>query len=323
MSDEQIITQDEMDALLSGVSEGDVLADTGAPAPTGEVVEYDFVHPRHQLESTLPVLDVINEKLAKQLGPALTRVIHKPVTVTVSGVETLRYSDYSSALTQGMCLNRIKLNPLPGNAMLNIDANIALTMVDYFFGGSGKIPEGPLMRDYTGTELRIIDRVLNAWFDKISEAWSEVEGLRPEFVRRESSLRATNPANPDEVLVTCKFSVETEAGKGECHLAMPYSMLEPVKPLLISSIERHPNDDGEWARAFSERVLDAGVDLQGVFARSEISLGELLNLNDGDLIPVGQSRSAEFYVEKLPLFNAQIGVSSGKVSAKVLPPQGH
>ncbi len=319
MSDEQIITQDEMDALLSGVTEGDVQAETGVPAPKGEVVEYDFVHPRHQLESSLPVLDVINEKMAKQLGPALSLVIHKPMTVTVSGVETLRYSDYSSALTQGMSLNRIRLNPLPGSAMLNIDANIVLIMVDYFFGGAGKIPEGPMMRDYTGTELRIIDRVLEVCYRAISDAWSEVYGLSPEFMRRESSLRATNPANPDDVLVTCKFNIETEAGNGEFHLAMPYSMLEPIRPLLVSSIERHPKDDGEWARAFSERVLDANIDLQGVFARSEISLGELLNLNDGDLIPVGQSRTAEFYAEKLPLFTAQIGVSNGKVSAKVMP----
>ena len=318
MSEEQIITQDEMDALLSGVTEGDVEAETGSPTPKGEVLQYDFVHPTHKLDAKLPVLDLINERVAKLLGPALSLVIHKPVKVSVSGVESLRYSDYSSALTQGMNLNRIHMHPLPGTAMVNMDASIALILVDYFFGGVGKISEEPMMQDYTETEQRIIDRALTATYHSITDAWADTYIVQPTFLRSETSLRATSPSNPDDVLIACKFNIETEAGSGQLHLTMPYSMIEPIKPLLVSSINRHPNDDAEWARLFSERVLDANIDLQGVFARSEISLGELLNLNDGDLIPVGQSRSADFFAEKLPMFSANIGVSNGKVSAKIV-----
>lgn len=319
MSEEQIITQDEMDALLSGVSEGEVEAETGTPTPDGEVLRYDFVHPQHQLDASLPVLHVINEKLAKTLGPALSLVVHKPVDVEVVGVDMLKYGEYTEGLPPGTSLNRIKMHPLSGNAMFNLDPTITLIMVDVFFGGAGKVSDEPLQRDYTATEQRIIGKVLEACFESTMDAWSETYEFRPEFIRSESSLRATSPANPAEVMITSRFKLTMATGEGEFHIALPYSMIEPIRPFLVSNIERKPVFDPEWSNLFAERIMDAEIDINGVLDRTEISLGDLLNMTDGDLIPIGQNRSAEFYAEHLRLFDAMIGVSNGRVSAKIAP----
>lgn len=319
MSEEQIITQDEMDALLSGVSEGEVEAETGTPEPSGEVTEYDFVHPQHQLEDSLPVLHVINEKMAKALAPALSLVVHKPVDVEVISVDMLKYSEYAEGLTAGTSLNRVKLHPLTGSAMFNIEPAITLIMVDVFFGGLGKAHQGPLERDYTGTEHRIIRKVLDASFNCVTAAWAETYDFHPEFIRSESSLRANSPSNPAEVMITTRFKLTMASGEGEFHIAMPYSMIEPIRPYLISSIERKPVFDAAWSNLFAERIMDAEIDINGILDRSEISLGDLLNMTDGDLIPIGQNRSAEFYAEHLRLFDAMIGVSNGRVSAKLAP----
>lgn len=319
MSDEQIITQDEMDALLSGVSEGEVEAETGTPTPTGDVLSYDFVHPQHQLDSSLPVLHVINERVAKLLGPSLSLVVHKPIGAEVIALDMLKYQEYAENLEQGTSLNRIKLHPLPGNAMVNLESGITLAMVDVFFGGKGKLPEGPLTRDYSITEQRLIGKMLDATFQCMSSAWAEVFEIQPEFIRAESSLRATSPSNPADVMVTSRFRLTLGEGEGELHIALPYSMIETIKPLLTSSIERKPVYNPQWSASFAERIMDAEIDINGVLDRSEISLGELLSMGDGDLIPIGQNRTAEFYAEHLRLFDAMIGVSNGKVSAKIVP----
>lgn len=319
MSDEQIITQDEMDALLSGVSEGEVEAETGTPKPMGDVLSYDFVHPQHQLDTSLPVLHVINEKMAKSLGNALSLVVHKPIRADVVALDMLKYQEYAESLEQGTSLNRIKLHPLPGNAMLNLGSGITLAMIDVFFGGNGKMQEGPMTRDYSITEQRLIGRLLDAAFECMESAWAEVYDIKPEFIRSESSLRATSSSNPADVMITSRFRLSLGEGEGELHIAIPYSMIEAIKPLLTSSIERKPVYDPEWSNLFAERIMDAEIDINGILDRSEISLGELLSMNDGDLIPIGQNRTAEFYAEHLQLFDAMIGVSNGKVSAKIVP----
>lgn len=317
--DEQIITQDEMDALLSGVSEGEVEAETGAPEPKGDIHAYDFVHPQYQLDSSLPVLHVINEKMAKALGPALSLVVHKPVYAEPVGLDMVKYQEYAENLEKGTSLNRVKLHPLQGNAMFNIESGIVLSMVDVFFGGNGNVPEGPLERDYSITEHSFIKKLLDAVFQCMADSWAEVYELKPEFIRSETSLRATSPANPADVMVTSRFKLSLPMREGELHIAIPYSMIDPIKTRLTSSIERKPVYDPEWSALFAERIMDAEIDINGILDRSEISLGELLSMNDGDLVPIGQNRSAEFFAEHLHLFDAMIGVSNGKVSAKVVP----
>ena len=127
----------------------------------------------------------------------------------------------------------------------------------------------------------------------------------------------TSPANPAAVVVYTKFEIEIKSGKGECHVVMPYSMLEPIRAQLTNNIEKNNEQSQQWRADFATRVMESEVDIKGVFAESQISVKQLLELKVGDFIPLGNVRNVVFTANNTPLFEATVGVSNGLVSASV------
>ena len=317
MSDSEVLSQKEMDALIDGVDEGVIEADAGTPAPEGMVSKYDFAHPAHKLNSRLPVLDVINEHLAKQLSAGLGAILHQPVAVSSSEPGFEKYQDYAHSLPQAVSVGRYKLEPLSGKTLFAIDGKLVFMMVDSFFGGAGNIEDFAEGREFTPTERRLIERTRDAVADALVKAWSSVIALQPVFQNEMSSSEITSPANPAEVVVTNKFEVELAAGTGEIHIVIPFSTLEPLRPQLTNDLQKMREHDAEWLQAFSQQIMDCKVELNAVIAESQMTLDQLLKLQPGDFIPLGQNQTVSFLAENIPLFDATVGVSNGLVSASL------
>lgn len=316
MSEEEILTQDEKDTLLKGVSGESEGAD--ATPGDGEVRPYDFKHPAHKLKAHLPLLEVANHRFAEAFSAELSTLLRQTIKVELSSFSMLKHEEYSHSLETGASINRVKLSPLPGTSLMCLDPSLIFTMVDRFFGGSGAMPESTPVRPFTDTERRLIDHAIDAAFKCLSEAWAAIFNINPEFVRAEIGQQVTSPANPAEVLVTSKFKVAFSKGEGEFHIAIPYSSIEPVKPLLRAMIDKPDEDDIEWTQRFGEMVLDATLDLRGVISETPINLKRLLEFREGEFIPLGQHQQATFYVENVPLFKAVVGASNGMISAKII-----
>ncbi len=316
MSEEEILTQDEKDTLLKGAS-GDA-AGGDSLSGDGEIRPYDFKHPAHKLKAHLPLLEVANHRFAEAFSTELSDLLHQTIKVELSSFSMLKYEEYSHSLETGASINRVKLSPLPGTSLMCLDPALIFTMVDRFFGGAGNMPETPHARPFTDTEQRLIDYTIDAAFKCLSEAWSAIFNINPEFVRAEIGQQVTSPANPAEVLVTSKFKVNFAKGEGEFHIAIPYSSIEPVKPLLRAMIDKPDENDVEWTQRFGEMVLDATLELRGVISETPISLKRLLEFREGEFIPLGQNQQATFYVENVPLFKAVVGASNGMISAKII-----
>lgn len=316
MSDSEILTQDEKDTLLNGAPQEDGSSD--ATDPDGGISRYDFKHPAHKLKAHLPLLEVANHRFSSLFTSELSALIRQQVDVSLNDFSMVKFEEYTHSLEDGGSNNRVKLAPLPGTSLMHLNADLVFTLVDRFFGGAGNKPGTPADRPFTHTEQRLIDHAISAAFKSLASAWSTMFDITPEFVRAEISSQITSPANPSDVLVTSKFKVSFPKGEGEFHIAIPYSSLEPVKPLLKASIDKPSGGNDEWNRKFNGMVIDSAVEVQGIISETSINLRRLTKIKPGDFIALGQNQQATFYAEDIPLFKAVIGAANGMISAKVL-----
>ena len=323
-SKEEILSQDEMDTLLKGVSDGNVKIEKSASKTSTErIFAYDFSHPTHKLKTHLPLLEVVNDRFARYFAVELSAQLHQPVDVTIEDFSTYKFQEYAHSLSEGVSINRIKIDPLPGTSLMCFDSNLVFTLVDSFFGGSGQgknMPPGT-GRAFTPTEKRIVERCINRAFKALVSAWSTIHKIEPAFLRQEVNAQITSPANPSEVTITSKFKISLAFGSGEFHLAIPYPSLDPMRPFLTATVDKPRENDSAWASDFSNRVFESLIEIQGIIAETEITLSELVTLKVGDFIPLGQTRNALFSAEGIPLFEAAFGASNGMISAQIIDRQ--
>lgn len=282
------------------------------------VASYDFSHPAHRLNLRLPVLEVINEKIARELSRHLVASFYMPIKAAANMPSFEKYQDYVHALPESVNIIQFKLDPLPGSALLIVNGELVSSLVDSFFGGSGISVPNKEPGEFTPTERRIIERLRLALFEVLPGCWSSIIDLKPVFQTEVSSSQVTSPANPTDVVVVCTFEVELVSEKSNFQIVLPFSMLDPCRALLTNDLQQMKEHDAEWLQGFSQGVMESEIELLGVIAESEMKLQQLLDLKEGDFIPLGQSQVAEFSSENIPLFDATVGISNGLVSASVL-----
>jgi flagellar motor switch protein FliM len=312
----EILNQDEIDALLKGVDDGAVPT---APAPEipGEIRSYDIATQVRLVRGRMPTLEMINDRFARQFRIGLFNMIRRTPEISVAPVRIQKFSEYTQNLKVPSSLNLVKLNPLRGTALLVLDAKLVFSIVDNFFGGNGRYAkiEG---REFTMTEGRIIQMVLRQAFADVAEAWKIIASINLEYLNSEINPNFANIVSPSEIVVVCAFKIDLEGGGGELHLTMPYSMIEPIRDLLDSGMQsdRMERDDS-WTQALREEIEEAEVDIVPVLGRSSLSLGRLVDLKPGDVIPCDFDGKVTLYAEGVPVLRGSYGSSRGQQAVKV------
>ncbi|MGH8443767.1 MAG: flagellar motor switch protein FliM [Solimonas sp.] len=313
----ELLSQDEIDALLHGVDSGKV--DTvPPPAAPGEARPFDFTSQERIVRGRMPTLEMVNERFARLFRISLFNMLRRTPELTVVGIETLKFSEYTHSLFVPTSLNLIRVKPLRGSALCIFEPRLVFTVVDNFFGGDGRLPTKIEGREFTPTEMRVIQLLLRQAFADLQEAWSPVLGLDFEYVNSEVNPHFANIVSPGEIVVVCKFKIELEGGGGHLHLTFPYSMLEPIRDLLDAGIQSDRGDkDERWPLTLRERIREAEVDVSCELLRTTMSLRQLSQLKAGDVIPVTLPRTLELCVEDLPLFRGSFGVANGHNAVRI------
>lgn len=293
-------------------------SDAEAKKDAGDnVIVYDFAHPSHKLNSRLPVLEVINSKIATNLATLLSAQFHQKIEIEHKEASFEKFENYVKTLPECISISQYRMDPLQGSSLLILDGDLIFMLVDSFFGGVDELSESLGARSFTPTELRITEKVRDNVFSAISSSWESVIRINPVFQTLLTNVELTNPSHPSAVVVCCKFDIKMKSGTRECHLVIPYSVLEPIRPQLTNDLQVMPDQDYAWLQEFTQQVMGCDIDIEGVFAESRISVKELVNLKVGDFIPLGKVQTVEFSSEGVPLFEASVGVSNGMVSASV------
>ncbi len=316
MSANDLLSQDEIDALLHGVDDGDV--ETDNMADDGQPHSYDFTSQDRIVRGRMPTLEMINERFARFFRFSIFNMLRRSPEITTSGVEMIKFGEYVHTLYVPTSLNMIKVKPLRGTALFVIDPKLVFILVDNFFGGEGRFHARIEGREFTPTEQRITHMLLQEAFTDMRKSWALAMDVEFEYQSTEVNPQFANIVSPTEVVVVSKFHVELEGGGGDFHITMPYSMLEPIRELLDAGVQSDRSErDDRWTDALREGVQDALVEVDCPLTRATMSLRDVVKLQAGDVIPIEMPESLTGYIEGLPMFRGQYGSHKGNACLKV------
>ncbi|MDH3353799.1 MAG: flagellar motor switch protein FliM [Chromatiales bacterium] len=319
MSASDLLSQDEIDALLHGVGGDDDDSGGGDDDVYGEARSYDFASEERIVRGRMPTLEMINERFSRQLRISLFNMLRRSAEISVAGVNMIKFSEYIHSLFVPTSLNMIKLKPLRGTALLVFDPRLVYILVDNFFGGFGRYHAKIEGREFTPTEQRVIQMLMEQCFKDLTRAWEPVMDVNFEFISREVNPQFANIVSPSEVIVVSKIQIELDGGGGEIHLAMPYSMLEPIRDQLDAGLssDRTEDIDDRWVRSLHDEVKSAEVEVSSILAEKELSVSDVLSMKPGDIIPFDMPDKVSLFAEQIAVFEGELGVSNDQIAVKI------
>lgn len=318
MATQDVLSQDEIDALLHGVDGGDVETESDEPLQDGVAREYDFNSQERIVRGRLPTLEMINERFARNLRVSMFNLLRRQAEIAVGGVQMLKFAEYIHSLYVPTSLNLIKIKPLRGTALFVIDPKLVFIVVDNFFGGVGRFYNKIEGREFTPTEQRVISMLLNLIFKDLVDAWHPVKHLDFEYQSSEVNPHLANIVSPTEVVVVSTFRIDLEGGGGDFHVTFPYAMLEPIRDLLDAGVQSDVSDvDARWQISLRDEIFEAKVNVKSNLLEMEMSLADIVKLKPGDIIPIDMPDTVVLEAEEIPLFRGVMGLSRGNAAVKV------
>ncbi|KJK00452.1 flagellar motor switch protein FliM [Pseudomonas sp. PDM23] len=318
MAMQDLLSQDEIDALLHGVDDG--LVETESDVEPGAIKSYDLTSQDRIVRGRMPTLEMINERFARYTRISMFNLLRRSADVAVGGVQVMKFGEYVHSLYVPTSLNLVKMKPLRGTALFILDAKLVFKLVDNFFGGDGRHAkiEG---REFTPTELRVVRMVIEQAFVDLAEAWHAVMPINFEYVNSEVNPAMANIVSPSEVVVVSTFHIELDGGGGDLHITLPYAMIEPIREMLDAGFQSDVDDQDErWINALREDILDVSVPVGATVVRRQLKLRDILHMQPGDVIPVELPEYMIMRANGVPSFKVKLGSHKGNLALQILDP---
>ena len=313
---QDFLSQEEVDALLKGVTgEAD---EEPAPEEAGGVKGYDLGRQERIVRGRMPTLELINERFARLLRIGLFNYMHRSTEISVGPIRVQKYSEFIRNLVVPTNLNLVTVKPLRGTGLVVFDPNLVFLVVDNMFGGDGRFHTRVEGRDFTATEQRIIQGLLGVFFAEYQKAWQPVYQIEFEYVRSEMNTQFANIATPSEIVVAVTFTIELSGNSAEMHMCLPYSMVEPIRDVLYSTMHsEQAGSDKRWTGTLSRQLQTADVQLMVPLASTTVTLGDIVKLKVGDIIPVKIEELVQAMVNDVPIIECRYGIENGQYAIKV------
>ena len=281
-----VLSQDEVDSLLGGITEGKVETETDIPEKEeGEIEVYDFNTQSGPVHLGMPALGAINERLTGFLRTSLSATTMSVADVNISPTESINFGEFCGSLPLPTSLNIFKMEPLRGLALLVLEGPLVFSFVDILFGGKAVSHVKVEGRDFTAIEKKIIAKIVKLFLEAYQNAWADIFRLKTSFVRAEMDPQFATIVSPGDMVIVNKMSVELENATGTMTLCLPYSTIEPVKKKLKNRVQgEQSGNDHAWKKNINEKIRGLTMNLSCVLGTTEISGMELLEMKVDDVI---------------------------------------
>ncbi len=317
----QVLSQSEVDALLSAVSDNEIRPEGRGKHDDRVVVVYDLTSQDRIIRGRLPQLDVIYEKFMRAFRVTLSSAIRKIAALNHSSTDFLKFGEFINTLPAPTCMSVLRMGNLRGSALFVIETKLAYALIDSFFGGDDRPYTKVEGKDFTPIELSIVKKVVELAIGDLEAAWESVEVIDCSFVRTEVNPQFVGIVPPTDVVIASTFDVELEKASGTITLVIPYSAIEPIKQKLSSGfqVEADQTDKRIWSKIISEQLKDVSVDIKVNLGESIFSIKDLMELKVGDILPLNQDASKEIdiLVEGVKKFKGFYGTNHGSVAMKI------
>ena len=313
---EQFLSQDEVDALLEGVTGESQKLDQQEPAEG--IRNYDLGNQERIVRGRMPTMEIINERFARNFRVGLFNFMRRSPEISVGPVRVIKYSAFVRDIAVPTNINILSLAPLRGSGLLIFDPNLVFTVIDTLFGGTGKLRFRIEGRDFSPTEQRIIQRLVHVATAEYAKAWGSLFKFDFTHQRSEMHTQFANVASPSEIVVATTFNIEIGDSGGEVHFCFPYASLEPIRDVLYSSLQADGQEpDRRWVRQLTQQVQSAEVELCGELATTPIRLGDLIKLQAGDFVPLPLRDIIPVKVDGVPVMECSFGTVNGHIAVRI------
>jgi len=314
---QQILSQDEVDALLQGITgESQKLEAEGVES--GEIRDYNLASQERIVRGRMPTMEIINERFSRNIRVGLFNMIRRTPEVAVGGIKVQKYSAFLREIVVPTNFNIMSVRPLRGSGLIVCDPTLVFAVIDALFGGAGKFHTRIEGRDFSPTEQRVIVRLVEVICAEYKKAWMGVYPIELEYQRSEMQPQFATVAAPSEIVVTSSFTLEVGETSGTIHFCIPYATLEPIRDTLYSATVGDSNEpDRRWIKLLTQQIQAAEVDLVTELATAPATVEQLLAFKPGDFIELDLAPVVQAKVDGVPVFDCHYGTSNGRYAVKI------
>ncbi|MBX9611053.1 MAG: flagellar motor switch protein FliM [Burkholderiales bacterium] len=307
MAIDQFLSQDEVDALLEGVTgESQSVAEVDTDA--SGVRNYDLSSQERIVRGRMPTLEIVHERFARNFRIGIFNFMRRSPEISIGPVKVQKFSAFLRNVVVPTNINVMQVRPLRGSGLVICDPTLVFTVIDNLFGGTGQYQTRIEGREFSPTEQRIILRLVEVITAEYKKAWATIYPIELEYTRSEMHTQFANIATPSEIVVTATFRIEIGETGGDMHICIPYSCLEPIRETLYSPLQGDQQEpDKRWVNLLTQQIKSATVSLAAELAHSEATIGELMALKKGDFIELDLAPTLVATVDGVPIFECQYG----------------
>ncbi|KTD58988.1 flagellar motor switch protein FliM [Legionella shakespearei] len=349
MAEKDVLSQEEIDALLESVDdsteeESSEVAAAPEPEKTGKkktktrsleepsgldesaidaaetgVKTLSFTGQERIVKGQLPVLDKIYDRVIRNFTTDIYQLTAKDFEIKQDPLLFVKHREFMGNLPNPSLMSIYKFKPLRGKAIILFDSTFVYDLVDYYFGGSSQFYAQKDKTDFTATELRVMDVVTKKLITNLVHAWEPIIHLDILKVNEETNPQLVNIAEPEEMLLVARFSLNFGKETGTFYFILPYSMVEPIKQQLELGASR-PDDeiDPNWIKSLREELMDVELTISAAMAQTMSTLGKVMSWQAGDFIPMEMSEIVTLDIEGTPSFTATLGSANEKRALKII-----
>ena len=279
----------------------------------------NFTSQKRIVKGQLPVLDKIYDRAIRYFATDIYQLTAKDFEIKQDPLLIVKHRDFMGGLPNPSLMSIYKFKPLRGKGIVLFDSTFVYDLVDYYFGGSSQFYAQKDKTDFTATELRVMEVVTKKLMANFVHAWEPIMPLELMKVNEETNPQLVNIAEPDEMLLVARFTINFGKEVGTFYFILPYSMLEPIKQQLELGAAR-PDDeiDPNWIKSLKEELMDVGLTVSSVMAETTSTLGNVMSWQAGDFIPLEISEIVTLDIEGTPSFTATLGSANEKRALKII-----
>jgi len=316
-----ILTQEEVDALLRGIAGGEIDTTPEAILDESGIMVYDLTSQDRIIRGRMPTLEMTNEKFARQFRTTLSGYIRKVVNITAVSTDMMKFGEFLKVLPVPTSLHLFKMEPLRGTALFVVESKIIFTLVDVVFGGTGKEFFKIEGREFTPIESNIIRKIVLAALSDLEKVWQPLIENKVSYQRSEVNPQFAHIVSPTDLVVVTNFEVEVEYTTGLVSICFPYAMLEPLREKLQAGYQSEElGVDQAWAEKFRNSLNACSVELMVELGTTSLTLRDVLNMKKGDVIPLEQDAEGPLtlFIEGVPKFHCFPGTFRNNLVVKIV-----
>jgi len=315
-----ILSQEEVDALLRGISGGEIETDVSDLFNPSDIMTYDLTSQDRIIRGRMPTLEMTNEKFVRMFRSTLSSLLRKVTSVSAISTDMVKFGEFLKMIPVPTSMHLFKMEPLRGSALIIVESKIIFMLVDIIFGGSGKNAYKIEGRDFTAIENNIIKKVVLSALGDIEKAWQSLMKVKTSYLRSETNPQFVQLVPPTDVVIVSNFEIEVEYSSGTISLCIPYSTLEPLRDRLQAGYQSEQLEvDKTWINRFKSDLFASQVNLNAFLGNAQVTTGDVVNLKKGDVIPLDHyvSDPIDLFVEGVLKFRGRPIIYKGNQAVQV------